>query len=137
MSGDLTAGDYSLKKGRVSLNIPITDAFATRTSVSITDRDGFSKNLLNGQDLDDMSSVSARTDWEYMGSAASVRVFAQYFDAGNNGAAMKGIDDLTPNPRELMQDTEANFELTSKLAAAILEVPLKNSTNLEVVGSST
>ena len=128
MSGDLTAGDYNLKKGRVSLNIPITESFATRTSVSITDRDGFSKNLLNGQDLDDMSSISARTDWEYLGSAASIRVFAQYFDADNNGAAMKGIDDPTPNPRELLQDTEANFELTSKLAAAILEVPLSNST---------
>ena len=128
MSGDLTAGDYNLKKGRISLNIPITDSFATRTSLSITDRDGFSKNLLNGQDLDDMSSISARTDWEYMGSAASIRVFAQYFDADNNGAAMKGIDDPTPNPRELLQDTEANFELTSKLAAAILEVPLSNST---------
>ena len=128
MSGDLTAGNYNLKKGRISLNIPITDSFATRTSVSVTDRDGFSKNLLNGQDLDDMSSISARTDWEYMGSAASIRVFAQYFDADNNGAAMKGIDDPTPNPRELLQDTEANFELTSKLAAAILEVPLSNST---------
>jgi iron complex outermembrane receptor protein len=128
MSGDLTAGDYNLKKGRISLNIPITESFATRTSVSITDRDGFSKNLLNGQDLDDMSSISARTDWEYLGSAASIRVFAQYFDADNNGAAMKGIDDPTPNPRELLQDTEANFELTSKLAAAILEVPLSNST---------
>ena len=128
MSGDLTAGEYNLKKGRISLNIPITESFATRTSVSITDRDGFSKNLLNGQDLDDMSSISARTDWEYLGSAASIRVFAQYFDADNNGAAMKGIDDPTPNPRELLQDTEANFELTSKLAAAILEVPLSNST---------
>ncbi len=128
MSADLTAGDYNLTKFRVSLNSPISESLSTRNSVSVTNRDGFSTNLLNGQDLDDMSSISARTDWEYMKGIASLRVFGQYFDADNNGAAMKGIDDQTPNPRELVQDTEANFELTSKLAAAILEIGLSNST---------
>ncbi|MBR19371.1 MAG: TonB-dependent receptor [Euryarchaeota archaeon] len=128
MNADLTAGDYNLTKFRVSLNSPISESFSTRNSVSVTNRDGFSTNLLNGQDLDDMSSISARTDWEYMKGIARLRVFGQYFDADNNGAAMKGIDDQTPNPRELVQDTEANFELTSKLAAAILEIGLSNST---------
>ena len=126
--GDLTVGDYNLTKFRVSMNTPISENLATRTSVAVVNRDGFSRNLLNGQDLDDMSSVSARTDWEYMKGIATLRVFAQYFDADNNGAAMKGIDDQTPDPRELVQDTEANFQLTSKLAAAILEVGLSNST---------
>jgi len=128
MNADLTAGDYNLTKFRVSLNSPISESLSTRNSVSVTNRDGFSTNLLNGQDLDDMSSISARTDWEYMKGIARLRVFGQYFDADNNGAAMKGIDDQTPNPRELVQDTEANFELTSKLAAAILEIGLSNST---------
>ena len=127
-TGDLTVGDYNLTKFRVSMNTPLSENLATRTSVSVVNRDGFSKNLLNGQDLDDMSSVSARTDWQYTKGIASLRVFAQYFDADNNGAAMKGIDDQTPDPRELVQDTEANFQLTSKLAAAILEVGLTNST---------
>ena len=128
VKGDLTGGDYNYTKFRISLNTPLSESLATRNSVSITNRDGFSKNLLNGQDLDDMSSISARTDWEYMKGIARLRVFGQYFDADNNGAAMKGIDDQTPDPRQLVQDTEANFELTSKLAAAILEIGLSNST---------
>ena len=72
--GDLTVGDYNLTKFRVSMNTPISENLATRTSVAVVNRDGFSRNLLNGQDLDDMSSVSARTDWEYMKGIATLRV---------------------------------------------------------------
>ena len=77
-------------------------------------------NVFNGQELDDMSSISFRTDWEFaVSDNSSFRVFGQYFDADNNGAAIKGIDDQTPGARKLSQDTTSNYELTSKLFAAI------------------
>ena len=129
IKSDLTVGEYNLGKGRVSMNIPVSDRVATRTSFTITERDGFTDNVFNGQELDDMSSISFRTDWEFTtGDNSSLRIFSTYFDADNNGAAIKGIDDQTPGARKLSQDTRSNYELTSKLFAAIYEADLGNST---------
>ena len=99
---DLTVGNYGLTKTRGSINLPISDSVATRTSISVTKRDGFSDNIFNGQELDDADHLSFRTDWLFETSdTSSIRVFAQYFDADNNGAAMKGFYDTTPDKREL------------------------------------
>ena len=129
IKSDLTVGEYNLGKGRVSMNIPVSDRVATRTSFTITERDGFTDNVFNGQELDDMSSISFRTDWEFTtGDNSSLRIFGTFFDADNNGAAIKGIDDQTPGARKLSQDTRSNYELTSKLFAAVYEADLGNST---------
>ena len=39
---DVTLGNYGLTKTRASINIPFSDALASRTSLSLTSRDGFS-----------------------------------------------------------------------------------------------
>jgi iron complex outermembrane receptor protein len=55
---DISLGNYGLLKMRGAINIPLSDRVATRMSVVSTDRDGFSENVLNGQDLDDADHVS-------------------------------------------------------------------------------
>ena len=60
---DLTLGDYDLTKARGGLNIPLSDTVATRFYWVTTDQDGFSENLVNGQDLDDTNHTTLRTDW--------------------------------------------------------------------------
>ena len=57
---DLTLGNYGLVKSRGSFNFPISDKVSTRNSFVITERDGFSDNVINGQDLDDASHISLR-----------------------------------------------------------------------------
>ena len=122
---DLALGNYGLLKYRGALNIPLTDNIATRMSLVSTDRNGFSKNILNDQDLDDANHLSFRSDWLFdISDTASLRVFGQYFDANNNGAAMKGLDDPTPNPRELAQDSASDYQLSSEVIAAILNIEL-------------
>ena len=122
---DLALGNYGLLKYRGALNIPLTDNIATRMSLVSTDRNGFSKNILNDQDLDDANHLSFRSDWLFdISDTASLRVFGQYFDANNNGAAMKGLDDPTPNPRELAQDSASDYQLSSEVLAAILNIEL-------------
>ncbi|MFT5579308.1 MAG: iron complex outermembrane receptor protein, partial [Paraglaciecola psychrophila] len=122
---DLTVGDYNLTKLRGSINIPISDSIATRTSFSSSERDGFTKNIHNGQELDDVSSISFRSDWSFdVSDTTNFRVFAQYFDADSNGAAIKGIDDRTRDDRKLSQDTKAQYELESKIVGAIAEFDL-------------
>lgn len=122
---DLALGNYGLTKFRGAVNIPLSDKVATRMSVVSTDRDGFSKNILNNQDLDDANHTSLRSDWFFdITDTTSLRVFGQFFDANNNGAAMKGLDDPTPNPRKLAQDSASDYQLSSEIIAAILNVEL-------------
>ena len=122
---DLTLGDYGLTKTRGAVNLPLSDRVATRMSFVITDRDGFSDNIVTGQDLDDANHVSFRSDWIVeLSDSASLRVFGQYFDADNNGAAMKGLDDATSDPRKLAQDSRSEYELSSEIIGAILDVEL-------------
>jgi iron complex outermembrane receptor protein len=133
---DLALGNYGLLKYRGALNIPLTDKIATRMSLVSTDRNGFSKNILNDQDLDDANHLSFRSDWLFdISDTASLRVFGQYFDANNNGAALKGLDDPTPNPRELAQDSVSDYQLSSEVLAAILNIEL-GFADLKVLASS-
>jgi len=133
---DLAIGNYGLTKFRGAVNIPLSDKVATRMSVVSTDRDGFSKNILNNQDLDDANHTSLRSDWFFdISDTTSLRVFGQFFDANNNGAAMKGLDDPTPNPRKLAQDSASDYELSSEIIAAILNVEL-GFADLKILASS-
>ena len=132
---DLALGNYGLIKFRGAVNVPLSDKVATRMSIVSTDRDGFSKNILNGQDLDDANHVSFRSDWFFdISDTTSLRVFGQFFDADNNGAAMKGLDDPTPNPRRLAQDSASDYQLSSEVLAAILNVEL-GFADLKILGS--
>ena len=119
---DLTLGDYGLVKARAVYNLPLSDTLAMRASVISNKRDGFTDNLTLGQDLDDANSMSARVRVLYEPSDDFRANFtAQYFDEDRNGAAQKGLLDPTPDPRELRQDSLAEYELTSELYSAVLE----------------
>ena len=132
---DITFGNYGLTKFRSSNNFVLSDSTAARFSISTTDRDGFSDNLVTGQDLDDDSNISLRADFLIdLGDNSSLRFFGQYFDVDRNGSAMKGIDDPTPNPRDLRQDSVSNHELTSSVFAAIYENDL-GFANLKIMAS--
>jgi len=132
---DLTLGDYDLAKARGGINIPLSDSVATRFSWVTTDQDGFTENLVNGQDLDDTNHTTLRTDWLFdVSDTSSLRLFAQYFEAENNGAAMKGLDDPTPDPRQLRQDSPSVYELTSEIFAGIFNTDL-GFANLKILAS--
>ena len=119
---DLTVGDYGLVKARAAYNLPLSDTLAVRASIISNRRDGFTDNLTLGQDLDDANSMSARVRVLYEPSDDFRANFtAQYFDEDRNGAAQKGLLDPTPDPRQLRQDSLAEYELTSELYSAVLE----------------
>ena len=78
---DITFGNYGLSKFRSSNNIPLGQNIASRISFAITERDGFSDNIVTGQDLDDASSVSIRGDLLIdFNENSSLRFFGQFFD---------------------------------------------------------
>ena len=122
---DITFGDYDLMKIGAALNFPISDKLATKLTISSIEREGFTENLVTGQDLDDASSLSIRSDWIYeISDTASLRIFGQYFDSDRSGSAMKGKDDLSSDARKLSQDTMSKQELSSKIFAVIYESDL-------------
>ena len=132
---DITFGNYGLTKFRSSNNIVLGSSTAARFSISTSERDGFSENLVTGQDLDDDSNLSFRADFlKEFGNNSSLRIFGQFFEVDRNGSAMKGIDDPSPDPRDLSQDSISNHELTSKIFAAIYESDLGYA-NLKVMAS--
>ena len=133
---NLTFGDYDLKKVTTSNNFVINDKIATRLSLASTTRDGLSKNVVTGQDLDDANSKGFRSDWMFdLNDTSSLRVFGQYFKVVRNGAAIRGLDDQTPGMRNLSQDTVSQHELSSMVIAAIYESDL-GFANLKAIAVS-
>ena len=119
---DVTVGNYSLVRARGSVNIPISDTMALRASVASHNHDGFSKNIVLDQELDQADSISARARlfWEPMENLR-FNFTAQYYDENTNGAAQKGILDPTPGDRKLAQDWDNSYELESQLYSLVAE----------------
>ena len=126
-SADVSVGQYSSLRARANVNIPIADTLAARVSLLSNERDGYTRNVSNGQDLDDADSVSARIKllWEPTDSV-SVSFGAQIFDEDVNGQAQKGIYDSTVGARRLAQDSLSNYELSSEIYSATVEWDLAN-----------
>ena len=119
---DITVGNYSLIRARGSVNIPISDTMALRASVASHNHDGFSKNIVIDQELDQADSISARARllWAPMDNLR-FNFTAQYYDENTNGAAQKGILDPTPGDRKLAQDWDNGYELESQLYSLVAE----------------
>ncbi|MFT5276499.1 MAG: iron complex outermembrane receptor protein [Glaciecola sp.] len=131
---DITLGNYNLRKARGTVNVPITDDLAMRTSFSAIVQDGYTENVYNGpsvtnpgetfvgEDMDNIDNLSFRTDWLWNASdTVSLRLLAQLFSGESNGAGIKGIDDPTPGARNLSQDTQSSYELDSQVIGLIAE----------------
>ena len=133
---DITYGDYGMKQLRSSSNIPISDSASTKISFSAMTREGFTENLLTGQDLDDAHNLSFRADFLIeLSDTSSLRIFGQYANVDRNGAAIRGIDDQSPGMRKLSQNTISKQELTSSVVAMIFESDL-GFANLKILASS-
>ena len=121
-TADLTLGNYDLVRARTALNIPMGDKVAARLSLQSNEHEGFTDNVVNGQDLDDSDRISARVGVLIQGSDNfSINLTAQYFDEDVNGQAQKGLLDPTPDARKLAQDSISSYELESHLYSMVLE----------------
>ena len=135
-SASLTIGDYDLNKFTLAASEALSENVAFGFSFASTNREGFSTNIANGQDLDDANNISVRNDlFIDLDPSSSLRLFAQYTDVDRNGSAMKGLDDPTVGVRNLNQDTLSRLELTSTIIAGIYEKDL-GFANLKVLAST-
>lgn len=124
--GELTLGEYNLVRFRAGANLPVSDDMAARISLSTNKHDGYSDNIVLGQELDDSDSLSGRMRflWEVTDDVI-LNFTAQYFDESVNGSAQKGLLDPTPGSRKLAQDSLSSMELESKLYSLSAEWDLE------------
>ena len=84
---DVTVGNYSLVRARGSVNIPISDSAALRASVASHNHDGFSRNIVLDQELDQADNISARARLLWAPTEnLRFNFTAQYYDENTNGA---------------------------------------------------
>ena len=121
-NADLTVGNYGLIRTRGSVNVPMSDTLALRASVSYHNHDGFSRNIVLDQELDQADNISGRVRL-FWTPAENLRfnLTAQYYEEDTNGAAQKGILDPTPGKRRLAQNSENKYDLESQLYSLVAE----------------
>jgi len=82
----ITAGNEGLIKLNAYVNGPISDTLAGKFTVSKHDRDGYSKNVTTGQDLEDVDSISTRGQLLFTPSdKVDVLLGFDYTDIDSNG----------------------------------------------------
>jgi iron complex outermembrane receptor protein len=57
---DETVGDYGLDRFQGAVNLPLGDKVSLRIATSIVRRDGYTRNLFNGTDMDNVNTDDAR-----------------------------------------------------------------------------
>jgi iron complex outermembrane recepter protein len=76
---DLTVGNYGQMIAKASVTGPISETLAVRVSGSLNQREGFYRNVVTGQDINNRDRYSVRGDilWQ-PSSALSIRLIADY-----------------------------------------------------------
>ncbi len=73
-------GDYSHRKIKGALNIPINDQWAQRFSVFYNERDGFVDNLFTGNDIDGRDMYSVRSSTAFTSDNFEATLTINYFE---------------------------------------------------------
>ena len=119
---DVAFGEFNSLRARGSVNVPLSDTSAMRASFSSFSHDGFSDNIVLGQELDDAENFSARLRFMAQPTEQlSLNLTGQYFKGDANGAAQKSILDTTPGARRLSQNSPGTYELESTVINLIAE----------------
>ena len=127
---DVTAGNYNLVRVRGAVNLPLGEDAAVRLAVSSHRHDGFSRNIVLDQALDEADSIGARARLQWSPGAGNARfnLTVQHYEDDTNGAAQKGILDPTPGARQLAQDSRGLYDLKSRLYSLVAEWDFASAT---------
>ena len=124
-----TLGTFGRIKTFGAVNLPVGSSVAVRASATVNRHDGFSRNVVLDQELDENDSAIGRVRllWEATASTR-IEVSAQVYSEDTNGSAQKGIFDRTPNPRRLAQDFPSSHSLDTAMLGLVITRDLFNST---------
>lgn len=114
---NVTVGDYDLYRLQGELNLPLGETMAVRMSAQTNKHRGFTRNTnFPNSFLDDADDVSGKIAFLWQPTSNfKATLTEQYYNAGQNGAAQKNINDPSPDPRVLSQDYPSKFNLNTNL----------------------
>ncbi len=82
---ELEAGDYDSRKAKAWINIPMGDTFSARIAGLTTKRDGYTENLVTGNDIDGRDSTSLRGSLRWQPTdRTTVDFMVSWFDEDSN-----------------------------------------------------
>jgi len=74
-------GNYDHTKAKGAVNIPISDTMAARLAGIVTKRDGYTDNLISGDDVDDREQWSVRGSFRWEPSdSTTIDLISHYFE---------------------------------------------------------
>ncbi|HEX3673337.1 MAG TPA: TonB-dependent receptor [Rhizomicrobium sp.] len=95
---DGSAGDYGLRELKGAINLPLTDTFAVRMAGDFLSRDGYTKDISTGQNLDNENVDAFRigATWKPSANFQNYFVFDYLRDHNNGtGAELTGVNTST------------------------------------------
>ena len=98
-SAELQAGNYQHRRAKGHFNLPLGEDVAVRVAGIYVDRDGYSDNLLTGNDVDDREQYSVRGSvrWEAT-DRTTIDLMASYFDEDSTRSrSQKQLCDQDPS----------------------------------------
>lgn len=126
---DATYGNYDLKKLEGAFGGPASDILSARFSFQAIDRDGYGKNLTNGRDVDDQSTIAVRGQLRFEPSNTfDLALSADYFHQDDHAYSFRylgrgSLTDLGSTPPLPGQ------ELTGIRAGGTVPTDLRDSTS--------
>lgn len=77
---EATAGSFNRREFRGYISGPLSESVSAKLSYSNSQRDGYTKNVFTGQDMDDLNRSSVRAQLRWEGQNSEVTLSADYSD---------------------------------------------------------
>ena len=97
--GELSFGNYDAITAKAMLNGGLTETLSARVSAVVQDRDGYARNIVTGEDLEDRQFFGIRGQLRWQPNEnIDVILAADYSDHEDNGLSRKGQGPFGPTP---------------------------------------
>lgn len=126
---DATYGNYDLKKFEGAFGGPVSSVLSARFSFQAIDRDGYGRNLTNGRDVDDQSTIAVRGQLRFEPSDTfDLTLSGDYFYQDDHAYSFRylgrgSLTDLSSTPPLPGQ------QLTGIRAGGVVPANLRDSTS--------
>jgi iron complex outermembrane receptor protein len=103
-------GDYDAREVRGNISGPVSDRLGVGFSLSHAERDGFTTNVLTGNDLDSRSATSMKGQLLWTPANWETRVIVSGERARDGDYALNDLDALRARPHEAARDFEGRSD---------------------------
>lgn len=127
------AGNFGLWRAKGSINVPFSEKFFAKVSVSATQQDGFAKDvLIPGKDYDDKDELALRGQfrWEISDATSAEFTFDDYRNHFTGLVGENLNDSFAPKPYEVALDTSQQYKSENDGVALTIDHTFSNDFQL-------